>query len=1105
MSRSAITLLFLVASLPAVAQAQDKTLLTVKGKEGSFGRYKSETTVTFDAGGKKLTIVAKDVTKVTVTKVESNGNVTFEHKEESSETTIDGEKLPSDGKSSTTVTVLRPDGTLVSMKTDGDEPDDDHLDVRLGVAHNPVFSPKPVGVGEKWKTSYKADGTLGTKAAEAEFEYLANEDAGGVKCAKIRMAYKETGSGTLISNKATLWVELASGDVVKEESDYDGIPLPGPTGPTNAHAVSTSQRTAGGPLPGTGPAASAAPEPKDIDEVTKGCEKLPGAFTLYRKRESGRQTIYLEIRQDQIGKLTMLQATASSGNGRQLVTGSPIGDLVFQFEELQPDKLTMVVPNLAYRADAGTPEARAVERSFARSFLEQYTVEARSKSRASLLIDVSDLFRGDIARLSAVFQGGGNPMFGGTPGYSMDREKTYVASLKAFPKNVVAETVYNFVGGGPPSIEQMLGGGGGDPRSQVVRVVYNVFPLETTPGYVPRLYDSRIGFFTVWYQDFSRMTQLDQQVQYINRWRVRKSDPQAASSPAADPIVFWMDNAVPDEYRESLTNGILVWNKAFEKLGITGAVQVKQMPADVDWDPSDMRYNTIRWVASESDAYAVSQFRVDPVTGEIINGNILVDANLVRALTGERNAVVAPAGTMRPTDCRYVQDGMKQARLGLIAASALSSLDHRIDAPTYVKQFLHNVITHEFGHMLGLRHNFAASCELSAVQLGDAAIVQDAQPAASVMDYVPFNIEAIGKDGIDYYGQGIGKYDVWAVEYGYRDFGATSPTGEKTKLQEIAARCNEPGLAFQTDEAADGFDPYVTRFDMSSEPQKYWTRVWDVSKTLMGTLGDRRPSRGESYYGFTREFSLLMSLQGSAALQLTRFVGGLRRNANLKGDTGERPPLEPLSKAVQESALNKVCELALSPSAFQVPKSYLLRLTDDPNANLAETYLGGVSSFPAFDMISGLQAAVLDQLMDPDRMARVVNNEFKAERRSAALSLASVFDKVQSVVWTELGTGAEVTPLRRQLQRRHVENLARLAVRSGSGVPADAKMWAWDGLRDLAARLEKALATETDRTERVHYADCLARVKRAMQAQETVGGASARPSLSDLLGGGDGS
>jgi len=141
-------------------------------------------------------------------------------------------------------------------------------------------------------------------------------------------------------------------------------------------------------------------------------------------------------------------------------------------------------------------------------------------------------------------------------------------------------------------------------------------------------------------------------------------------------------------------------------------------------------------------------------------------------------------------------------------------------------------------------------------------------------------------------------------------------------------------------------------------------------------------------------------------------------------------------------------------------------------------------------------------LMDPERMSRIVNNEFKSERRSAALSLATVFDKVQSVVWSELGTGAEVSPLRRQLQRRHIENLARIAVRSGAGVTADSRMWAWDGLRDLSARLEKAVANETDRTDRVHYADCLARVRRVIQAQETVGGATARPSLSDLLGNG---
>ena len=111
-------------------------------------------------------------------------------------------------------------------------------------------------------------------------------------------------------------------------------------------------------------------------------------------------------------------------------------------------------------------------------------------------------------------------------------------------------------------------------------------------------------------------------VRYVFRWDLRKADPNAALSPPKEPIVFWIDNAVPLEYRPAVREGLLMWNKAFERIGIKDAIVVKQMPDDADWDHADMRYNVIRWTTSPGYGYAVALFRANPLTGQILNAGI---------------------------------------------------------------------------------------------------------------------------------------------------------------------------------------------------------------------------------------------------------------------------------------------------------------------------------------------------------------------------------------------------------------------------------------------------------------------------------------------------
>ena len=356
----------------------------------------------------------------------------------------------------------------------------------------------------------------------------------------------------------------------------------------------------------------------------KDYEKLPGYFTLYRKKESGRETLYMEIKEEQLGQLMMMETTASTGTSGRVVAGDPINDLVFKFQRGDGDKLLLVKPNLDHRVDPKLPIARAVQRSYPQeAYLDSFKIEASQADRKSILIDISGFFKSDIAQISQIFSGGGggiSALLGGGGGgfYSMDREKTYTGAIKNFPENLVVEMNYHFVGGGRAGIGAMGGADQlADPRSIPFKAVYNVFPLPTNSGYVPRLADPRVGYFLIDFQEYNDDSREDVMTRYIYRWDIRKKDPKAALSDPIKPITFWMDNAIPTEYRESVKEGLLLWNKAFEKVGISNAIVVNQMPDNADWDHADMRYNTIRWVESPASGYAVAQFRVSPVTGQI--------------------------------------------------------------------------------------------------------------------------------------------------------------------------------------------------------------------------------------------------------------------------------------------------------------------------------------------------------------------------------------------------------------------------------------------------------------------------------------------------------
>ncbi len=1109
--------------LPGFAsRAQDKVVLSYKAKKGQVIRYKTEGTLSMESGGMKLSLELKQVEKDTIANVSDSGDITSESVTESEEITVNGERAPSEEDKTVSTVTSHSDGTLVSYKLSMGEPDSAKSQARIRTAVNPIFSTKAVGVGDKWTIDIKDNPELGQEEAKEEYEVIAAEKLNGVDCYKITMVFHETKATNPISSKATLWIEKSSGDMFAGDTQIENLQFGGKAGPLAAGKLHAS-RIEGSPL-GNVKAGTAAPEvkpepkkDKTIDEVVKDYEKLPGLFTLYRKKESGRETIYMEIKEAQLNKLILIQATVSTGNGKGVSAGDPLIDIPVKFVRMPDEKIYMITPNTDFRADDSTPISRSIKRSFPDGYVDTYKVEGKQEDRKSILINISDVFRGDLFMISQAISTGTSPGGGGGAAYGMDREKTYIAAVKNFPENMVFETAYHFMGGGRGGLETLA-----DPRSMPIKVVYNVSPLPDS-DYRPRPADPRIGYFLTEYQSFDNDNVRDPKVHYINRWNIKKQNPALAMSAPNKQIVFWLDNAIPIEYRDSVKQGILLWNKAFEKIGIKDAIAVNQMPDKADWDHADLRYNVVHWVSSPSSAYAVAHARVNPISGEVLNAGINVDGNFTRDMKLERNDQVNPiaawldptpaqlAASMDPRKCEYGSGMLDQAWFGHMALSMIQGPG--LDDKAYINSYLREVVAHEMGHILGLRHNFVASTFHSPAELTNGPLVAQTGTTASLMDYTPFNIFALKHKNVDFFSPTVGPYDIWAIEYGYTETGGMSAKDELSKLKSIASQCNLPGHAFETDELADTWDPNVVRFDLGKDPIAYWAKRLDVSRYMLLHLGERLPKNGESYHEFTRAYQEMLGIYSSSAAFASRYIGGLHVNRNHKGDPGAQPNILPIDGGEQRKALALINSHIFSADAFNIPRSYYSMLADDPFTPLtAQTFLAGRSTYPVLDQLSGIQKAALNRVFSTSVLSRVVNNEYKVGTVGKPLTMESLFTSTRESIWSELdgtGTGTDrrvgnIGELHRQLQKAHLDTLIGMFLAPGAALPDDAKLLAWNDLKTLQNKIKTAKSGSQDTYTRLHLEQASLIIGRALDAKQTLGassGVSRGFSIQDLLGG----
>ena len=623
---------------------------------------------------------------------------------------------------------------------------------------------------------------------------------------------------------------------------------------------------------GKAAAASAEAEPVSFKDLAKDMEAQKGLFTLWSypagAKDKDPERLLCEVPASFLGQQFML-STSISGGG--FYTGFPLDEYVVMWK-LHGDTLMLIQPDTLHVTDPKEEVASVVNRTYPDRILAAVPVLARTEA-GNPVFDLGGLLKSnfaDIAWMSMVY----SPYLGMTGGGGITPALSTWEKKKAFELNVEITVALAVQSSNPPG-------------SHDKKLVHFSFWKLPETGYAPRVADQRVGYFLSAHMDWSKPTEARELFdRYVDRWQLEKRDPSLKMCEPKQPIVFYIEKTVPIQYRRAVREGILEWNKAFEKIGFVNAIEVRQQTADNEWkdlDPEDMRYAFIRWIVTGA-GFAMGPHRSNPYTGQIYDGDIVFDDSMLRYASNEGRrefdshllsskfsdpslaAFVEAYPEYRPRQaawmemavghvddfeqlqakadqhlsergyhgCRYAEGMRHQLQVaGTWLATQPPEVRERV-----VQQMLKEVVTHEVGHVLGLRHNFKASSIYQLDEIKKRRLTGEAM-SGSIMDYNPlliFEGDDEHADELQFVTPTIGPYDYWAIEYGYRPFdGSYKPKAEADKPEE-----SEPE---KTPAAPIAQSNAMAQADPSEEVlAKMPPEIREKVKALMASATDATPS-----------------------------------------------------------------------------------------------------------------------------------------------------------------------------------------------------------------------------------------------------------------------